>query len=84
MPGKPLSDPRSYREISLLTSISKLFEKLFARRLRRIIGRPSVRIQRETFNGGAGPPPDFYRTRSIEKQIILPNNGVSEYETGVG
>ncbi len=35
-PGKPPEDPTSYRPISLLSVIAKLFEKLFITRLRKI------------------------------------------------
>lgn len=35
-PGKPLEKPDSYRPISLLSSIAKLFEKLFLRRLKHV------------------------------------------------
>ena len=41
-PGKPINEVKSYRPISLLPIISKLFEKLFLRRMKRIIERKQL------------------------------------------
>lgn len=37
-PGKPSEDPGSYRPISLLPAIGKLFERLYIKRLKKIVG----------------------------------------------
>ncbi len=41
-PGNPLEHPESYRPISLLSTISKLFEKLFCKRLQSLLGELQV------------------------------------------
>ena len=41
-PGKPINEVKSYRPISLLPVISKLFEKLFLRRIKKIIEEKQV------------------------------------------
>ena len=41
-PGKPLNEAKSYRPISLLPIMSKLFEKLFLRRLKPIIDNKNL------------------------------------------
>ena len=41
-PGKPLHEVSSYRPISLLPAISKLFERLYIKRLRKIVEEKSI------------------------------------------
>jgi retron-type reverse transcriptase len=41
-PGKPPEDPKSYRPISLLPVLSKVFEKLFLARLRPLLDENNV------------------------------------------
>lgn len=46
-PGKPLENPESHRPISLLVTISKLFEKLFSKRLSSLV----LEFEKSEFNG---------------------------------
>lgn len=41
-PDNPLKDPNSYRPISLLPIISKVFEKLYLRRLIKIVAEKQI------------------------------------------
>lgn len=41
-PGKPLEDPKSHRPISLLSTVSKVFEKLYLRYLMEIVAEKQV------------------------------------------
>lgn len=46
-PGKPPADPGSYRPISLLPLIGKLFEKLFIKRLNKVVHDKSLLIDEQ-------------------------------------
>ncbi|KAH8404554.1 hypothetical protein KR215_003347, partial [Drosophila sulfurigaster] len=51
-PGKPKTDPESYRPISLLPAVSKVWESLFGHRLREIINQQHLQAFDKVWHDG--------------------------------
>lgn len=70
-PGKPPAEPSSYRPISLLPIIGKLFEKLYIKRLNRIIGDKKLVIDEQFgFRAKHGTLEQLHRISSIVEAAL--------------
>ena len=88
-PGKPAEDVKSYRPISLLAILSKVFEKLFITRIQPILHTiytnntgPPIWIQKKTLQRRASTSHHQYNSQGTGKQTIL-HCGLPRYQSGL-